>query len=201
MSQRGTPATGMHMTRPLTRGRAGVSRGFTLVELMITIFVAAILLTIAIPSFQHIIASSKLASTANTLVSSLHAARMQAIKRNADVQFCSNNTVTNTGSVLGTKCDDQGGAVYVLTTPGGNATAVQARTAASIVQGQQQLDGDITALVFDPQGLAHALGQAGPYSGDVADICTSALDSDNHRVVQMITGSIIHVETETGACP
>jgi len=201
MSQRGTQSICMGTTHPSTRGRAGASHGFTLVELMITIFVAAILIAIAVPSFQHIIASSKLASTANTLVSSLHAARMQAIKRNADVQFCSNDAGINTDSALGTQCASQGGAVYMLTTPGGADTPVQVRTAASIAQGQQQLDGDITALVFDPQGLAHEPGQDGPYSGDVADICTSVMDADNHRVVKMVTGSIIHVTTETGACP
>lgn len=55
--------------------------GFTLIELMVTIFVAAILLAIAIPSFRHLIASTTLSSTSNDLMSALKYARTEAINR------------------------------------------------------------------------------------------------------------------------
>src|SRR5699024_2746843 len=126
--------------------------------------------------------SSKLTSTANTLVSALHVARMQAIKRNANAQFCSNDSGSNSASALGAACGSDAGAVFVLNGVG-DADAVQVRAATTIAQGPQQLDGNITPLQFDPQGLAHAIGEAGPYTGEIADICTTVMSSDNHRVI------------------
>lgn len=56
-------------------------RGFTLVELMVTIFVLAILLAIAVPSFTHTIASTKLTGTGNDLLADVKFARTQAVSR------------------------------------------------------------------------------------------------------------------------
>ena len=58
-------------------------RGFTLIEMMVTVMVMAIALTIAIPSFNNTIRNSQLASASNQLVGSLQQARSEAIKRRA----------------------------------------------------------------------------------------------------------------------
>ena len=65
-------------------------RGFTLVELMVTVAVAAVLLMIAVPSFRNITLSNRLNTAANDLVNAISVARMEAVKRNASTQFCSN---------------------------------------------------------------------------------------------------------------
>lgn len=62
-----------------------VVHGFTLIELMVTISIAAILATIAIPSFQDATLNSKLNALSNNFVASAHLARSEAIKRNATV--------------------------------------------------------------------------------------------------------------------
>ena len=59
--------------------------GFTLIELLITITIAAIVLGIAIPSFSSIIASNRLTTSANELVTALNLARSEAVKRGQDV--------------------------------------------------------------------------------------------------------------------
>jgi type IV fimbrial biogenesis protein FimT len=63
-------------------------RGFTLVELMITVAIAAIVLTLAVPSFEWTINSNRLSGSANELVNALHTARIEAIRRNRRTVVC-----------------------------------------------------------------------------------------------------------------
>ena len=58
--------------------------GVTLIELMITLSVAAILLSLAIPSFQQIAATNRVAGLTNELTAALNLARSEAIKRGDD---------------------------------------------------------------------------------------------------------------------
>jgi type IV fimbrial biogenesis protein FimT len=56
------------------------SRGFTLVELMVTLAVAAVLLLLAAPAFTSFLRSSELGAAANGLLAALNAARGEAMK-------------------------------------------------------------------------------------------------------------------------
>lgn len=60
-------------------------RGFTLIELLITLAIIAILATTAIPSFADMQARLRITSAAENLVTDLHLARMEAIKRNQPI--------------------------------------------------------------------------------------------------------------------
>ncbi|MEX2525148.1 MAG: GspH/FimT family pseudopilin [Gammaproteobacteria bacterium] len=59
--------------------------GFTIVELMITVSVIAIIASIAFPSFEYAIANSRVRTAATDMHMSLLLARSEAIKRNNDV--------------------------------------------------------------------------------------------------------------------
>lgn len=61
--------------------------GFTLIELVVTIAIAAILLGIAVPSFRTTITNNRITGISNALISSLVTARSEAIKRNANVRI------------------------------------------------------------------------------------------------------------------
>jgi len=63
-------------------------RGFTLVELMVTIGILAVLVAVAIPSFNSALISYRLTSISNTFVASAQLARSEAIKRNSKVTMC-----------------------------------------------------------------------------------------------------------------
>lgn len=71
---------------------------FTLIELMIAIAVAAIVLTLGVPSFERVIERNQLAANVNVLVSSLTLARSEAVKRNKSVKICDSSDAVNCGS-------------------------------------------------------------------------------------------------------
>lgn len=59
--------------------------GFTLIELVVTVAVLAILLGVAVPAFQDTLAKRRLVGAAEQLYADLQYARSEAIKRNASV--------------------------------------------------------------------------------------------------------------------
>jgi len=65
--------------------------GFTLLELMVTLTVFAILLGIAIPSFTETMRANRLTTVVNKLVTALNVARSEAAKRGSGVTVCASN--------------------------------------------------------------------------------------------------------------
>ena len=61
------------------------NRGFTMVELMVTIAIIGILASVAIPAFSHWIPNFRLKSAGRDIISSLQASKMKAVKENSDV--------------------------------------------------------------------------------------------------------------------
>jgi type IV fimbrial biogenesis protein FimT len=86
--------------RKIMHNQPEYNTGFTLIELMVTIAIAAILLGVAIPSFTATIASSRLTTNANELVTALNLARSEAVKRGVSVSVreVDNFSSTNSGA-------------------------------------------------------------------------------------------------------
>ena len=75
--------------------RIAENRGFTLLELMITLLIAGIILSIGVPSFRGVMQNQRMTSATNELVMSLNLAKSEAIKRVVYVSICkSSNGVT-----------------------------------------------------------------------------------------------------------
>ena len=64
------------------------SRGFTVVELMIALSIAALILAIGAPSFNEFRRNNRLAGTANDFLGAVQTARTEAIKRQLQVSVC-----------------------------------------------------------------------------------------------------------------
>lgn len=71
--------------------------GFTLLELLVTLSIAAVILSIGLPSFRGVLNNQRLTAASNELVTSFNLARSEAIKRVVYVTVCkSNNGATCT---------------------------------------------------------------------------------------------------------
>ena len=75
--------------------------GFTLIELMVTLAILAIVLAIAMPNFGSLQAGTRLTAQVNDLVSMLSYARVEALKRGSRVTVCKSSN--------GTSCATSGG--------------------------------------------------------------------------------------------
>ncbi|EKF74489.1 pilus biogenesis protein [Alcanivorax hongdengensis A-11-3] len=60
--------------------------GFTLIELMITLLIAGVILSFAIPAFDNVTANNALRSTAADLITALNTARVQSVSLRDTVQ-------------------------------------------------------------------------------------------------------------------
>lgn len=86
---------GQNADRHFILRRIGSQQGFTLIETIVTMVVAAVLLTIAVPAFRGMILSSRLATLTNEMVRTLNLARQEAIKRGVRVVMCPSGDAAN----------------------------------------------------------------------------------------------------------
>ncbi len=70
------------------RSSMRTNTGFTLIELMITLTIAAIVLTVGVPSFQTMILNNSRVAQVNEFIGVLNMARSEAIKRGSRVVIC-----------------------------------------------------------------------------------------------------------------
>lgn len=71
------------------------SKGFTLLEMMVTLFIASILFAVAIPGFKQMSARNRLVTYTNDLIASVNLARSEAVRRGAPVTICHSDDGTS----------------------------------------------------------------------------------------------------------
>ena len=124
---------------------------FTLMELMITLAILAITMTIAVPGMNEFVKNERLTSYTNTLLTDLLLARSKAVERNQPVILCvsTNQTACTAGAF------SDGWIVMVDTNNDGAGTVAD-----EAIKVQQAITGDIrynstlgTAILFDSRGF------------------------------------------------
>lgn len=175
---------------------ARVRRGFTLVEMVVTVAIVAILLGIAIPSYNETILNMKLTSYANNLVASILLGRSEAIKRNAVVTLC----VSSSGTACTAGGWQQGWILMCKTTD--NTTCNPAGVGTIVIQTQPPLStgwkisevAALTAIAFQPTGT-------GATSADLTVCRSSPLGTMERHVMISGTGRPSTSKTTAGVCP
>ncbi|SER48299.1 type IV fimbrial biogenesis protein FimT [Nitrosomonas sp. Nm51] len=78
-----------------------INKGFSLIELLVTLSVAGILLTVAAPSYREFVQESRITVQNNSLLSSIMLTKSEAIKRNRSATICpsTNGTACTGGTV------------------------------------------------------------------------------------------------------
>ncbi|WP_304788807.1 GspH/FimT family pseudopilin [Aquabacterium sp.] len=143
-------------------------KGFTLVELMVTVAILIILLAIGVPSMQQFLQNRQALARADNFASTLKFARSEAIKRGKRVAMCRTttaDTVTPNCNTTGTDWAT-GWLVFEDTAPVDGAYQFQTEILLKVQQaasGQGRLDvpANLAAISFTSDGLA--LGSRGTF--------------------------------------
>ncbi len=168
-----------------------VQRGFTLIELVIAIVLTATLVTLALPSFQIMLANAQIRTATQALYDGLQLARVEAIRRNERVEF-----TKGAGSDWTVTVKVTSGAGVVLQTIGVQARAsnegTRQATVAVLPNGATQVTFDSLGRVVPNRDASGVLTGASITTMDI-DVPTSliaAADSKEQRVTITTGGAV-----------
>ena len=171
-------------------------RGFTLVELMITLTVAAILLAIAIPSVSFMVRSVRSTSATNDFVGALNRARNEALVQPGNVVFCASNNNSasspncagtwNDGWIIFNDCDNDQTPDYTTATCDidGDGTAetneTLIRTGAAL-GADDDIGGTANAIVYLSNGTVDGINTAQTF-----DVCMHGVETGSRIEVNPV---------------
>lgn len=177
------------------RKQPRLCRGFSLIELMITLVILVVLISIAVPSFKSFITSNRLTAQINELVADLATARNLAASSSRQTYLCIANSAT---TCAGSGTDwSTGRIIWVDYNSNGSLDA-----ATEIIKYVPALDGGVTliaaglpnsaSITFQPYG-----GLTGTGSGTFT-LCATG-EANGRQATLSYTGRVLAQRITT--CP
>lgn len=188
----------------------GIVKGFTIIELIVTMSVFAILVALAAPSFTSVINSNRLTGNANELLTTLQSARMEAVRRNARVVICRNDAPdagnacnTAAGAWLGWMTFVDDGAGNPLNARNGafdaGETVLYSGTFTAPVQLQASpaISGNNQRFRYSPDGLMYSDADV-LLNAQFAFCIPTTLPPENTRLITISSGSRVGITRFNG---
>ena len=185
------------------------TRGFTMVELLVTMAILALLLALGLPAMGTYLQNAKLGAATSSLYSAIQTARTEAIRRNARAQFVFTDTPVSTINLGNALVPAVGGRNWVVRADlgGGNFASIDSKAgvegesaavpaiqmAGAAVVPTPAFDGTIT---FGPLGApVDAIGNPATYTIDItnplAGVCVTAAGTIRCRRITVQAGGQI----------
>jgi type IV fimbrial biogenesis protein FimT len=180
-----------------------LSRGLTLMELIITMGIFGILIALAIPSYRYVTSSNRVAAEVNALVGDLQFARSEAIKEGQNVVVCAAN-------VAGTNCLGTSGSTWTggwIVFSDVNADQLVDSPTDTIFRVQSAFTGSdtltsnntINAISFNREGFASANG-TGLSASSMMTLHTTPVVSSATRCLLINQVGLLTVQQFGGSC-
>jgi type IV fimbrial biogenesis protein FimT len=169
-------------------------RGFTLVELMITLVVVGIALSLAVPGFATFIRNQQVTTQANDFLTSVTVARSEALKRGVPMAVCAS---TDGATCSGNNVWEAGWIVF--TDDGPTAGTLETGAGESLLRVHAPLGGNTTLRADNGAAFVRFSGDGLAAARDDFTLTPSACDGNQIRSIDLSATGRARIDEV--ACP
>jgi type IV fimbrial biogenesis protein FimT len=170
-------------------------KAFTLIELMVTVTIAAIVLGIAIPSFNTQIQNSRSVALGEELASAFNFARSEAVKRGQRVSICASSD--------GAVCGGGWNGGWMVFLDGANTDNAAAAVVSNVLRYWDDIDNRAVVTVSNNKTFVRftGLGALGRVDNNIITVSARFEKCVNNNANTITIGLSGIVNTERDACP
>lgn len=190
----------MNLFDPSGRGARRLPAGFTLIEVMVTVGLIAVLAALAMPSFTQLINTNRLAGLSNDINVMLQSARLEAVRRGTRVVICP--STNGTGCTTGTRWQRWLSFVDVNANNTVDAGDEILRSESVYAPLELRVDTGISTgsrIVFRSNGFIYNSGGTALLAGVLSACLPTDNPPQNSREVRIAAGTRISVAPVTNA--